>query len=67
LKPVCWSHCVATWRRSAPIVELTQVAFVPEPSLSRYWCISIAMWLFGSLRFANAAAFPEDTHVHAPV
>ena len=36
-----WSHCVAAWRRSAPIVDETQVSDVPEPSESRYWCISV--------------------------
>ena len=32
----CCSHWVAAWRRSAPIVDETQVGDVPEPSLSRY-------------------------------
>jgi hypothetical protein len=35
------------------------VALVPEPSVSRYWCISMAKLLFGSWIVANAAALPE--------
>jgi hypothetical protein len=35
-----FSHCVAALMRSEPMVEETQVAEVPEPSESRYWCIS---------------------------
>jgi hypothetical protein len=44
-----FSQLVASARRSAPIVELTQVAEVPEPSESRYWCISMALRGFGQL------------------
>jgi hypothetical protein len=43
-----WSHFVAAARRSAPMVGETQTSDVPEPSLSRYWCISIAKLLDGS-------------------
>ncbi len=32
---------MAAWRRSTPMVDETQVGEVPEPSESRYWCISI--------------------------
>ncbi len=39
-KPVCWSHAVAAASLSAPIVDDTHVSEVPEPSESRYWCIS---------------------------
>ncbi len=33
------SHAVASAISSAPIVEVTHVAEVPDPSESRYWCI----------------------------
>ena len=35
------SHEVASANREDPMLELTQVAEVPEPSESRYWCISV--------------------------
>lgn len=35
------SHEVASAKREDPMVLLTQVAEVPEPSESRYWCISV--------------------------
>jgi hypothetical protein len=38
--PVCQSAVTGTTTRSRPIVELTHVSDVPEPSESRYWCIS---------------------------
>lgn len=38
--PVDCSHEVASARRDAPIELETQVPLVPEPSESRYWCIS---------------------------
>ena len=40
LRPTDASHAVASCRRSLPIVDETHVADVPEPSESRYWCIS---------------------------
>jgi len=56
------SQSVATWRRSAPTVEDTQVPDVPEESESRYWCISMAVLLSGSLIAPKYCALPEDTH-----
>lgn len=38
--PFDFSQAVAAASRWEPMVELTQVDEVPEPSLSRYWCIS---------------------------
>jgi hypothetical protein len=35
-----FNQAVAALMRSEPMVEDTQVADVPEPSESRYWCIS---------------------------
>lgn len=58
---------MAAWRRSAPMVEETHWSEVPEPSESRYWCISMATLLRGSLRAAKAAALPEEAQVQAPV
>lgn len=63
----CLSHWVAAWRRSAPMVEETQVGEVPEPSESRYWCISIATLLFGSLIAPKTSLLPEEVQVQAPV
>ena len=63
----CWSHCVAAWMRSAPIVDDTHVGDVPEPSESRYWCISMAMLSLGSVSAAKASELPEVVQVQAPV
>jgi len=34
--PLLLHHDVAAWSLELPIVELTQVELVPDPSLSRY-------------------------------
>lgn len=50
----CCSQVVASARRSDPMVEETQVAEVPEPSESRYWCISKKkLWDCHTLRSAQ--------------
>lgn len=38
--PFVFSHCVAFCMRSRPMLALTHSSAVPDPSESRYWCIS---------------------------
>lgn len=61
LKLLALSQAVAAAKRSAPMVEETQVAEVPEPSESRYWCISKAKLLLGSVRVLKASPLPDET------
>lgn len=49
------------------MVLLTQTVLVPDPSESKYWCISMATLLLGSVMAPKTAPFPEETHVQAPV
>lgn len=67
LRLLALSHAVADARRSAPIVEETQVPDVPEESESRYWCIWIATLLLGSWIAPKTFELPELVHDHAPV
>ena len=61
LKPLDCNQVVAAARRSAPIVLDTQTSFVPEPSESRYWCISMAVLFKGSCMadVVNASELPD--------
>src|ERR1051326_3870287 len=65
--PLALSQAVAAVRRSWPMVELTHVALVPEPSESRYWCIWYSSLLLGSVSAPMVAPLLDDVHVHAPV
>lgn len=60
------NQVVASARRSAPMVVETQVSEVPEPSESRYWCISMATLSLGSCISAKASPLPDEVQVHAP-
>lgn len=60
------NQVVASARRSAPMVVETQVSEVPEPSESRYWCISMATLSLGSCISAKASPLPDEVQVQAP-
>ncbi|KIH89888.1 hypothetical protein SPBR_01087 [Sporothrix brasiliensis 5110] len=60
------SHAVASCSRSRPMVLLTHAVDVPEPSASRYWCISYTILSEGSVSPAMPVAVPLDTQCHAP-
>lgn len=61
--PLALSHAVASRSRSCPIVPDTHASDVPDPSLSRYWCISYTSLSSpaGSLRLMRDAPLPEET------
>ena len=58
--PFALSQAVASCRRSLPIVDETHAVDVPDPSESRYWCISYTILFEGSVNLPMLSAVPLD-------